>query len=211
MPVAQFTQSVQGGGLVIQTPPSNVEADHPNPFEIDVPAGLAGELTARVDANTGTVTVATGHGITTSHLVDMYTTAGVLIRKDMTVSSTTGTTVVVDAGSGSDLPALNDDLVISRQQPAVTLIDNDNIKFFAICLESPVAAGVVPFGRAIFEEADDTDVAELTLGVNQPQFANIAGGQANPLAGEAITKCRISNGNTIAAKLKILCMEDATP
>ncbi len=208
MPTVQVTQSIQGGGVSIQ---KNVlvEGDHPNCFQINVPAGLAGELTTRTDNDTGVVTVASGHGITTSHLVDLYTTAGVLIRKDMTVTATTGTTVSVDAGSGSNLPSLNSDLVISRQVPVNTSIDNDNIQFVSICLES-LATGV-PNGRVIFEESDDTDVAELTLQVNVPLSANVYAGQTNPLAGDPIAKCRVSNGSTEDGTLKIICLEDSTP
>ena len=209
MPTLQYSQSIQGAGLAIQKL-INIEADHPNGFEIDLPAGLAGELTTRTDNDTGIVTVASGHGVTTSHLVDIYDENGVLIRKDLTVTGTTGTTISIDGGSGSNLPALNADVVVARQVPANTPIDNDNCQFFGIALETPVS-GTEPNGRVIFEESDDTDVAELTLEANVPLASNIAGGQANPIEGEPIAKCRASNGNTTAAKLKIISMEDSTP
>lgn len=208
MPTLQFGIGVSAGGVSIQQNLA-VTADHPNSYEVDVYAGIAGSLTTRTDNDTGVVTVATGHGITTSHLVDLYTSAGVLIRQDMTVTATTGTTISIDAGSGSNLPTVLDPVIVSRQVIVNANIDGDAIQFAAVCLEIPGTQ--TSKGRAIFEDAAADDIAELTLTANAPLTYNVAGGQTNPFTGDPITGCRASNGNATAAKLKIISMEDATP
>lgn len=208
MPSVQFAQGIQGGGLVIQQV-LNIQADHPNTFEIPIPAGVAGTLTTRTDNDTGIVTVASGHGITTSDVIDLYDSAGVIIRKDMTVTATGSTTISIDAGSGSNLPSVSGAVVVAKQTLVNTAIDGDAIQFIAVCLEIPGTQTTK--GRAIFEESDDTDVVELTLTANQPLSWNVAGGQTNDFAGDPIAKCRASNGNTTAGTLKILSMEDSTP
>ena len=63
----------------------------------------AGTLTTKTDADTGIVTLPTGHGITDSGTVSVSWSGGG--RGDMTVTAYDTTTVSVDGGSGDDLPA----------------------------------------------------------------------------------------------------------
>lgn len=204
---AQFSMSLQGGGVAIQ---QNVvvSADHPNPFDPDIPAGIAGELTTRTDNDTGVVTVASGHGVVDTDTVDLYTSAGVLIRKDMDVTAVTSTTISIDAGTGSNLPTVNDPVVISEQKTVNTSIDGDAIQILGLCLE---IAGATGNGRVLFEDAAGDDIADISLTANLPLVYNVAAGQTNPLTGDPITVARVSNGNTTAGKLKIISMEDSTP
>src|SRR5689334_22516911 len=126
--------SLQAGGLSIQKAVVH-SADHPNCYDPTINAGLAGTLTTRTDNDTGVVTVASGHGVTASDTVDLYTSAGVLIRKDMDVTGVTGTTISIDLGTGSNLPTLNDPVVISKQQTVNTSIDGDALKVLGLSLE----------------------------------------------------------------------------
>lgn len=71
--------------------------------EVSVPAAKAGTLTTRTDANTGTLTLASGHGFTVGNRVDVYWAAGV--RYGMAVTGVSGTAVTVDGGGGNDLPS----------------------------------------------------------------------------------------------------------
>ncbi len=208
MPTLQFGIGVSAGGVSIQQQ-LNVTADHPNPFEIDVPAGIAGSLTTRTDNDTGVVTFASGHGITTDHTVDLYSSAGVLIRKDMDVTAVTSTTISIDAGSGDNLPVATTALIVARQQVVNAAIDGDAIQFIAICLEIPGTQ--TSHGRAIFEDAATDDITEMDLVANGPVVINVSGGQTNPFEGDPVATCRISSGNVTAAKLKIISMEDSTP
>lgn len=206
MPALQTSFSYQGGGLFLQGG-FNVEAEHPNPFEVAIPAALEAELTTRTDNDTGVLTVASGHGVTTDDTVDLYTTAGVLIRKDMDVTAVGGTTISIDAGSGSNLPALNSDVIVCVQTLFTCLIDGDDIQFIVMGLDLP---GVnKPFGRAIFEKSDDSDVYEAVF-VGRPLSWDVAGGQTNDFDGDVVAKCRVSHAHAVAGKFKIISMEDPT-
>ena len=206
MPTLQTSFSYQGGGSVLQGG-FNIEAEHPNPFEVPVPAAVAGVLSTRTDANTGQLTVATGHGVTTDDTVDLYTAAGVLIRRDMDVTAVGGTTINIDLGSGDDLPSAATAVVVCKQTLFTCLIDGDDIEFIVIGLDLP---GVnKPFGRAIFEKADDSDVFEAIF-AGRPLSWDVAGGQANDFEAAAVAKCRVSHAHAIAGKFKIISMEDPT-
>jgi hypothetical protein len=78
--------------------------------ELNLAAGKAGTLSARTDNDTGTATLASGHGITTGATVDVYFAGG--LRRGMTVGTVAGTSVPIDLGTGDNLPALNDPIVL---------------------------------------------------------------------------------------------------
>ncbi len=79
----------------------------------DLPVAKIGELTTRTDSNTGTLTMETGHGITTAAKLDVYwlddvdlgATAG--SRRTVTVGTVSGNSVPIDLGAGDNLPPLN--------------------------------------------------------------------------------------------------------
>lgn len=73
-------------------------------------AAIAGTLTTRTDANTGVVTLPAGHGITTSDLVCVGwedANGNLTCHMLMDVTAAGATTITVDGGTGTDLPALN--------------------------------------------------------------------------------------------------------
>ena len=65
-----------------------------------------GQLTTRTDANTGTLTMAASHGITTGARLDIFwTEAGVKgARYGVTVGTVSVNSVPIDLGAGDDLP-----------------------------------------------------------------------------------------------------------
>jgi hypothetical protein len=199
------SSSFQGGGVVLQQG-FNIEAEHPNPFEVAVPAAVAGTLSTRTDNDTGVLTVASGHGITTDDTVDLYDASGDLIRKDMDVTAVTGTTISIDAGSGSNLPSATTAVIVCKQTLITSLIAGDDIQFIVIGLDLPGVNQAK--GRAIFEQADDTDIFEATL--KGPMSWNIAGGQTNDFAGVTVAKTRVTHPQVVAGKFKIISMEDPT-
>jgi hypothetical protein len=207
MPSAQSSGSFQGGGVAIQFN-YLVAGDHFNTYEIPLLAALLGSLTTRTDANTGIVTVASGHGITTSDTVDIYDANGALIRKDVDVTAVSSTTISIDLGSGSDLPVVSTPVIVGKQVPFSPLIDGDKIQGIAINLEVPGGTK----GRVDFVDAGPASVAELTLTAGRPIIADVAGGQANPLTGNPIVTAVVSHAGTAAGgTLKIISLEDSTP
>lgn len=205
---ASYSLVLAGGGLTIQQN-SLVSGDTSNPYEINVPAALAGTLTTRTDNDTGILTVASGHGITDADTVDLYDENGALIRKDVDVTATTATTISIDAGTGDNLPAEDEIVNVAKQVALSPNIDGDAIQILGIVLEVP---GATTEGRILFEDAAGDDIADLELTANNGLIYHVAAGATNPFTGDPITAAKVTNGNTtLAGTLKIISMEDRTP
>lgn len=206
--LANYSVNLSGGGLQM-TGNQLVEGDTANPYEMAVAAAIAGILTTRTDANTGIITVASGHGVLDTDTVDLYDEDGLLLRKDVDVTAVTATTISIDAGTGDDLPAADEVVNVAKQQTLSCNIDGDAIQIIGLILEVP---GATSEGRALFEDAANDDIADLTLVANNSQIYHVAGGVTNPFTGDPITRAKVTNGNTtLAGVLKIISMEDRTP
>lgn len=99
---------IQLAGAITQTVGSQF------PSEVTVPAAKAGTLTTRTNANTGTLTMGSGHGIQTGDIVDLYFGSG-LVQRDVTVGTVSGTSVPIDGGTGDDLPTATSAVVVCKQ------------------------------------------------------------------------------------------------
>lgn len=77
--------------------------DNLQQISVDLPAAKAGTLGVRTDNTTGTLTMNTGHGITTGATIDLYWTGGQ--RRNVTVGTVSGNSVPISAGQGDNLPA----------------------------------------------------------------------------------------------------------
>ncbi len=66
---------------------------------------IEGTLSTRTDDDTGIVTIASGHGVTTNDTIDVLWAAGKIYG--MTVSASDSTTVTLDGGDGDALPVAN--------------------------------------------------------------------------------------------------------
>ncbi len=186
--------------------------DDPVATEVTLPAGKAGTLTTRTDANTGVVTVASGHGITTSDTVDVYWSTG--RRYGVDVTATDSTTITIDVGSGDDLPSTSTAVVICKQVVINKAIDGDNLSVigFQVVLANDNGFGT----RLTFFDAINGGGSAVGSGIdldsNVPVVYDIARGVTNPLTGSPILSLVASNGDgTNAATLKIQGMQDVTP
>ena len=107
------------GGISVQSSVTRTEAGQIG-HEVALPAGKAGTLTTRTSDTVGDATLATGHGIETGDLVDVYWEGGV--RYGVTVGTVSGLAVpLTDSGAGDVLPADETPIVIGL----VTVIDTD--------------------------------------------------------------------------------------
>lgn len=207
MPTATFAIALEAGGVSIRKTITRT-ADHPNSYEVSLAAGKAGQLTTRTDANTGTLTMGGGHGITTGAIIDIYWSGGV--QYNVTVGTVSGNSVPFDAGVGDNLPTNLTNVVACVQTVINTPIDGDRLAILGICLESSEASGAK--GHVDFQDASDDSIAELDLVGNEPRVFDITGGATNIFTGDPITHIQASNGSsTAAATLKIVALEDATP
>jgi hypothetical protein len=183
--------------------------EHPNPYEIALPAGKAGTLTTRTDNDTGVATLGAGHGIITSDVVDVYWSGGVRYGMDATVS---GNAVTVDGGAGDNLPTQDDPVVVTKQVTFSCSIDGDAVQIFGVFLRSTDANAVGHLdlqdsGPATIAEFDLVEVDANANGMNNAY--DFAGGDTNVLTGNPIILGAASNGSsTAAATLYVIAGEN---
>lgn len=206
-----LTQSISGGGISIQTLPVVRENSGPIGLEDTLDAAKVGQLTTRTDDTTGTLTMSSGHGITTAAVIDLYWTGGV--RYGVVVGTVATNSVPISGGSGDNLPT-NMTAVTAVVQKSINLaIDGDNADIIAIVLET-VDKSLRTAGHVQLRDAANAEVAEIDLVANVPQVWDLAGGSANPFTGNPITNLKASQGNSTATEtftLKIVGVQDASP
>ncbi len=207
MPQATCAIVLSLGGSTIQK--SIIRSgDHPNPYEVSLPAGVAGQLTTRTDNDTGIVTVA-AHSFVDTDTVDLYWAGG--RRYGVDVTAVTATTISIDAGAGDNLPIATTAVVIVKQVQVNTAIDGDQIQILGLALEF-ADPNETSKGHVTFKDGGGATIANLDLSANTPAVYDVAGGQTNPFTGNPITAAYASNGSSAnAATLKLLSLEDSTP
>lgn len=208
MPTLNVSVSVTGlGGSIAKSTPRTADAGANR--DISVPVGYAGTLTTRTDNNTGTVTLAGGHAITTGMNVDIYWDGGV--QYNVTVGTVSTNSMPFDLGVGTNLPSTSTAVVVSPRTRINLDIDGDALCVLAIrqkyATETETADSHVDF-----QDSGSSVIAAVTLEANVPQVYDIEGGASNPFTGNPITKAYVSNGSTDnAAILQLLWLQDATP
>lgn len=163
-----------------------------------LPAGNAGTLTTRTDANTGVATVAEGHGVTDSDTVDVYWAAGV--RYSMDVTATDATTISVDLGDGDDLPDQDTVIIVTKQVEIDCDFDGDDLKM--------IVAVANLRAHVDFQENDDTSLYAKELIANGAWYWISDMGDANPLTGDPVGKIMVSAGTAVATEMQIAGLYD---
>lgn len=169
--------------------------------EVTRPVAKTGQLTTRTDANTGTLTMAGGHGITTGARLDVYWENG--SRRGMTVGTVATNSVPIDGGAGDDLP---DNLTqITAQVPqeeALSVVGNNVVAIEMYATKR---------GTVVFTDGSDVELAASVdgLGLDQERtqlwFDTI--NPTNPLSGDTVSKVYFSNGDPDAeASLRAQCL-----
>lgn len=166
-----------------------------NAVEVAVPAAKAGTLSTRTDNNTGILTVASGHGITTSNKVDVYWSTG--RRRGMTVTATTGTTISIDLGSGDNLPLATTAITVTVPTVKMLTVDASALVAFA--------AYTTKKGNIAFLQDDDTEIYAAKLGDGGVDAWGNAMGKDNPITDDT-TKVSLSHGNTAAQTMRVAAL-----
>lgn len=220
MPQCNYGQTLSCGGVSISETLVRT-GDHPNSFEVAVPAAKTGPLSTRTDANTGIVTPGSGHDMLAGQLVDVYWDGG--SRYDMQVTGVTTNTVSIDGGSGDNLPTQGITVIICAQLRIEATINGVALLILGLELKytNRLAASV---GRIRFDNANGNQIHEVELAANSPQVWDIEGGADNPfmdvgfsetIDGEGqparISNAQVSHNNTTSgATLKIVSLENLT-
>ncbi len=172
---------------------STVSADGAVTKMISVPAAKNGTLTTRTDANTGTLTMAASHGITTGARLDLYWDGG--SRRGIVVGTVSVNSVPIDLGSGDDLPIAT--TVITAQVPIseAFLVTGDDVSAIALYADKA--------GQIVFCETDNTEAKAYSVGGAtggaQSVFWNADRDPTNPLATFDVAKVFFSNSSSTAA------------
>lgn len=153
----------------------------------------AGTLAVRTDDNTGTITLGAGHGIQTGDVVDIFWGTpgngddGVQYKS--TVGTVSGTSVPIDLGVGSNLPAQATAVIVCKR----LTIDIDvafqtlGEQIFAHCSERY---------RLEFQQSDGTLILGVNIRADEPFIWSSGNGYTNPITGAAIGKCEASQAGT---------------
>jgi len=157
-------------------------------------AAKVGALTTRTDANTGELTMASGHGITTGQRLDVYWDVGGTKghRRGMTVGTVASLAVPIDGGVGDDLPA--DESAITACVPTEEefLVTGNNAQY--------ILAKASRRGLIVFADSGDVELAAVTTELEGSTGGGYqwytGNGVTNPLAGDAVAKVFFSNGDS---------------
>lgn len=160
---------------------------------IDLVTGKAGTLSTRTDADTGILTVASGHGITDTDTVAVFWEGG--SRYNVDVTATTATTISIDVGSGTDLPVATTAVVVSKQSIHNIAIVGDSLEVLAIGSRQRVSVE--------FWSASPASLLRYDIPTSEGRHWVKTTDVTNPLAGDTVATVRVANGSTVTATLDI--------
>jgi hypothetical protein len=162
-------------------------------FQHTMDAGKAGTLSTRTDDNTGILTVATGHGITDADTVAIFWDGG--SRYGVTVTATTGTTISIDLGAGTNLPILTTAIVVAKESEHTLAIVGDDITVLAVGCDNRASVN--------FRDSGDASLLRYDMASKEGRLWMASSDVTNPLASDTVANVVIANGGTSAMALKI--------
>jgi hypothetical protein len=203
MPTGSFSIVMSVGGVTLMNTPVQETGDHPQTWEITLPAGEAGTLSTRTADGEGVLT-STGHSIEAADVVDIYWSGGA--RYAVTVDSVDANTITFDdtpAATGDVLPVATTAIVVTQRFQVNAAIDGDNVQMFGIICDQR--------SQCTFYDTGDAIIKQYALAVaNAAETYYQSSSESNPLTGNPITYAMVSNGTVTAATLKIVSLEDST-
>jgi hypothetical protein len=195
MATARLTFNMAIGGRAL-TGSSEVEDESVEIQDITLPAGIAGTLTTRTDANTGVVTVASGHGITGSDTVMVSWVGG--LQRVVDVTATTSTTISIDLGVGDDLPIATTSVVVSKS--VVSSLEVSELKAIAVKNVSRVYLDILDGSSGSLKAKD------IPAGEGYFWMTNI--GFADPTDSDAIGSVKLNNLSTVADTVVVAVLKN---
>lgn len=158
------------------------------PQSVSVPAAKAGTLSTRTNNTDGTLTLGSGHGITTGATIDLYWTNGA--RRNVTVGTVSGTSVPISSGTGDNLPTQDTAITATTQTTVDVDFVGDLLKVLSLSCDKRFTVQVM--------ESTTARLA-LVLPANEPYLWFADGGVTNPLATYTISSMKVSQSDSAAA------------
>ncbi len=201
MATGQNNSTINVAGLAIASSITRT-ADTGIVVDPTLPAGKTGTLSTRTSDSAGVATLASGHGVTTADVVDVYWTGGVRYGCDVSVVATDDVTFGTISGGGDVLPAQDTALIVTPRVEFDVNFDGDLVEM--------VAAGCDKRAHIEFTEDDDTSIHPVELVANAAWSWATDTGVTNDLAGNPVGKIQASCGEASAGELKIGVLYDAS-
>jgi hypothetical protein len=163
---------------------------------VTLAAAKTGTLSTRTNDAAGTITGASGHGVTTGAVIDVYWETGQ--RVGVTVGTVSGTTIPISSGSGDNLPIAD---------TALTLMVPVSESFIVPANSAQSLAVQIPGGKGVVRFRDGSNAVVATYKSYTGSIYNagwdaVTGG-ANPFDTDAVATILMSNGSTTAQIPKI--------
>lgn len=177
-----FSRTITADGAVIKDP--------------TLAAAKVGQLTTRTDANTGTLTMDSGHGITNGSRIDVYWDGG--SRYGMTVGSVSVNSVPIDGGGGDDLPANLTAITAMVAQGEAFVVETSTLQ--AILCSCAVPATVV------IVDGTDTEQLVMRVGPNDDYVWDTDSEASNPLGADVVTAYLTHGDSTQARKVSAVAL-----
>lgn len=189
-----FTVSASLSAVINGTQYSQASSISSNSQEIANPSvagAKTGTLTTRTDNDTGTLTMASGHGFVTNDKVDVFWSGG--SRRNMT-ATVTGDSVVVDGGSGDNLPLVNAAITAMKPTSVPFSVVGDNVDALAVSLGSLTVQGWV-----VFKDGSSAVITSYQIRTGEREKVWVSGlGITNPLASATVATAEFSHDSTSA-------------
>lgn len=154
-------------------------------------AAKIGQLTTRTSNTVGTLTMNSGHGFLTGQRLDIYWVENNIPghRRGVTIGTVSGDTVPFSGGDGDNLPTNNTAVTAQVPEENEFVVTGDNVKSISILMPRK---GIVVFASSGNAEQHFRHHPEA--GTNY--HWDYLNGDTNPLAGDAVAKVFISNGDS---------------
>lgn len=162
-------------------------------------AAISGSLTTRTDNDTGTLTLASGHPVTTGQRLDVYWSGGK--RYGMTVGTVSGTSVPIDGGAGDNLPALNTAVTVMVPQLETFVVAAADLQSLLVGCDSPAMVVIRKTGPA-------TIVAIYVTGSTGAYQWDSGSGVTNPFGSDNALDVYVSHGGTASKQVNLVAQRN---
>ena len=204
------SKSLVGGGLVLQPNSKSRVCEHVSPYTFTLDPGKAGTVSTKSDANTGELTLGTGHGITDGMIVDVHwRIAGVnYCQRKCTVGTVATNVVPIDNGVGDNLPASPQAIVCSVHSTQLVTAHASSLQVLGLLAKELTGVAVEGVQVQFYIGAGTVPYAPL-LKLDDLVQADVVAGEANPLGTTDIVSVTMTNGSaTLSVELSILIGEN---
>lgn len=159
--------------------------------EVSLAAAKAGVTASGAGTSTGSLTMGSGHGITTAAKIAVFWAGG--HRRNVTVGTVSGTTVPISGGSGDNLPVNGTAITAMVEEVVEVRFDGDDLVM--LC-----ASSVAPFVVWLSGDDDTEDFAITAPYTGQAYEWDSASGVTNPVAADVVTKARVAHGDSTGTR-----------